>query len=124
MLPLQMFRTAAFAGGKMKRIVFTAALLLAALPAQAISRYSSTRMSCGQIRAAIGTEGAAIMRYQSARAPGHTMFDRYVRDDRFCEYEEYAKLVFIPAADTPECPVYRCEKIELDDFPFFRHRHH
>ena len=108
----------------MRRIVLSAALLLAALPAQAISRYSSTSMNCIDVRATIGTNGAAIMGYQSTRNPGLPLFDRYVRNDMFCGHDEYAKLVVIPAADTPQCPVYRCEKVDTDRFPFFRFRHH
>ena len=108
----------------MKSIVLSAALLLTALPAQAISRHSSTSMNCIDVRATIGAQGAAIMGYRSTRNPSLPLFDRYVRNDLFCQHDEYAKLVFIPAADTPQCPVYRCEKIEFDDFPFFRHRLH
>ena len=108
----------------MKRIVLSAALLLAALPAQAISRYSSTNMSCGAVRAAIDANGAAIMRYQSTHNPGLPLYGRYVRNGLFCEHDEYAKLVFIPAGDTHQCPVYQCEKVEFDDFPFFRMRRH
>ena len=107
----------------MKRIVLSTALLLAALPAQAISRYSSSNMNCIDVRAAIGTNGAVIMGYQSTRNPGLPLYDRYVRNDLFCQHDEYAKLLFIPAADTLQCPVYRCEKVDIDDFPLFRHRH-
>ncbi len=108
----------------MKRIILAATLVVSALPAHAISRYSSTSMSCGEVRATIFGDGAAIMRYQSTRTPGLPLYGRYVRNDLFCQHDEWAKTVFIPAADTRQCPVYECEKVDFDDFPFFRMRRH
>ena len=108
----------------MKRAIIVTALLLAAVPSHAISRYTSTSMGCAEVRATIWADGAAIMRYNSTRNPRLPLYNRYVRNDLFCGHDEYAKTVFIPAADTRQCPVYECEKVEIDDFPFFRMRRH
>ena len=108
----------------MKTAFVAASLIIVALPAHAISRYTSTSMGCAQVRATISAECAAIMRYNSTRNPGLSLYDRYVRNDLFCQHDEYAKTVFIPAADTRQCPVYQCEKVDIDDdFPVFRRRH-
>ncbi len=74
----------------------------------AISRHNSQSLSCDSIHAIINAEGAAIMRYQSTRNPGLTLFDRYVRNGAFCDTEKYPVAATIPAADTNRCVVYRC----------------
>ncbi|MET0597289.1 MAG: hypothetical protein ABWZ57_05405 [Mesorhizobium sp.] len=106
------------------QLLVMAAVLLAAGPADAISRYTSTRMSCDRVKATIYAEGAVIMRWQSRRTPGLPLYGRYVADGRFCELGEYAAWEFIPAADTAECPVYECKQYDLnDDDEILRFRH-
>lgn len=99
----------------MRRLFALPLLLLtaAAADAQAISRYTSTDMPCEEVRATIRNEGAAIMRYTSKR--GNQLFARYVRDSRYCEYEERARTTYIPAADTDSCRVFMCVKIDFDN---------
>jgi len=104
-------------------LLAAAALLLTAVPAGAITRYTSTAMTCDRIQATIARDGAAIMRYQSKRNPGLPLYNRYVNDDRFCKQDEYTRTVFIPAADTAQCPVYECRPFDLDDHGRFIRRH-
>ena len=105
-------------------LIAAAAVLSAALPAEAIGHYNSTAMSCDRIQATIAADGAAIMRYRSKRSPGLPLYGRYVDDGRFCEADEYARTVFIPARDTAQCPVYECWHFDFDDRDeLFRHRH-
>lgn len=92
----------------MKTIALGLCLAAIALPAQAISRYNSTQMSCAQAHARISQEGAVILRYRSARNPSLPLYDRYVQDARWCEPGEYAKLEVVPTSDTNRCPVLRC----------------
>ena len=101
----------------MKKLLF--ALLLASIPVEAfaISRYQSTALPCGEIRQRIADEGAVILRWQSERIAGLPRFDRYIQNRSFCRDQEYAKLVYVPAADTRQCPVKRCEELlSIDDF--------
>ncbi len=49
----------------MIKVILSLTLLLSAMPASAISRYTSTAMSCGEIQARIRADGAAIMQYRS-----------------------------------------------------------
>lgn len=107
----------------MTRFLLAAAIALASLPAQAITRYNSTSMSCEEVRATIREDGAAIMRYRSTRNPSLPLYGRYVRDDRFCKAEERAETVFIPSADRKSCPVRECKMVDIEDnFPRLRLR--
>ncbi|WP_367714971.1 hypothetical protein AB2N04_13655 [Nitratireductor sp. GISD-1A_MAKvit] len=92
------------------------AALIIASPAEAISRYTSTAMSCTEAQARIASEGAAIMRYQSRRTPGLPLYDRYVANERLCPPGHTGTRDHIPTADRAACPVLRCK-------PEFRERH-
>ena len=99
----------------MRRALLALSLSVLAADAQAISRYESTSLACADVRAIIRAEGAAIMRWRSARNPGLPLYGRYVSHEGYCNFDEYADTVYIPAADT-QCPVYECKPIEFDDF--------
>ncbi len=49
----------------MMKLLLAAAVLLVSLPANAISRYNSTTMSCDEVKGTIRQDGEAIMRYNS-----------------------------------------------------------
>ncbi|RWM04708.1 MAG: hypothetical protein E5X80_19535 [Mesorhizobium sp.] len=98
----------------MKRILLAACLMLVAAEAQAVSRYDPTRMSCGRVQATIAGQGAVILRYQSTRVPGLPLYDRYVRDERFCNMGEVRARAYVPSADTKSCPVYVCKRPDFD----------
>ena len=90
----------------MRIILLAACLLLVAAEAQAASRYDPTRMSCDRVQATIARQGAVILRYQSTRVPGLPLYDRYVRDERFCNAGEVRTRAYVPSADTRSCAVY------------------
>jgi hypothetical protein len=99
-----------------------AALLLAALPAQAAPRVATMNKSCNSIQNALIQNGAAILRYPSKRNPSLTIYDRYVGDSRFCAKGEIGKWASVPAKDTKNCRVIACERFDPDDFfPFQPH---
>ena len=93
------------------------ALSLALLPVQAlaIERYTSTAMSCAEIKAAVGDDGAAILQYRSTRDPSLPLYGRYVRNRLFCQHNEVTETVFVPAADTRQCAVSQCRQVEGHD---------
>ncbi len=107
----------------MKKLLF--ALALAILPAQAhaVSRLNPTSVPCAKVQAFVRSQGAVILRWQSARVPGLPLFGRYVSDGRFCSDQEYAKLTVVPASDTRQCRVKVCERLMSVDEDFFRRRH-
>jgi hypothetical protein len=98
----------------MRTLLLALGLTLLAGDAYAISRYNSSGMSCDQVRATIWRDGAAIVRYRSART-GAQLFGRYVRDDYFCATSMRAEIVYITAADTPSCLVWECKYFDIDD---------
>jgi hypothetical protein len=104
-------------------VVMTKALLIAlglslvSFEAVAISRYNSTSMSCAEVRATILAEGAAIMRWRSAR--GVQRYGRYVASDRFCPSAEIAEWSSIPSADRRSCNVLECKQYSPEDDDFF-----
>ncbi|MDW6025433.1 hypothetical protein SAZ10_27090 [Mesorhizobium sp. BAC0120] len=104
----------------MKRIAIVVPLLFAAADASAISRYEITNMSCAKVQGLIQSQGAAILRYKSARVPGLPLYDRYVRDSGYCDPSQFATWATVPTADTNSCPVAKC--IERDFLEFDRRR--
>ncbi len=94
----------------MKKLALAIALVLAASPALAISRYNSLSMTCQSARAAIHNEGAVIFRWTSPR--GLPIYARYIRNSRYCDAHEYAEWKNIPTRDDPTCPVLICEDID------------
>jgi hypothetical protein len=103
--------------------VSLAAFLLGAfsLPASAIERVNTNKISCAKVQTRLIQNGAAILRYPSKRKAGLTLYDRYVGDSRFCPSNEIGKWASVPAKDTGTCRVIACERYEPNDlFPFER----
>ncbi len=99
----------------MKSVLLALGLVMIVSDALAIQRYNSSRMSCDQVRAAINRDGAAIVRYRSART-GAQLYGRYVRNDAvFCASSELPEIVYITAADTRLCLVWECKYYDPDD---------
>lgn len=100
-------------------ILAAAGLALLATEAQAISRYNSTSMSCDSVRAALRSEGAAILRWRSKS--GVQRYGRFVVDGRFCESGTRAEITYVPSKDRQSCPVRECKYWDPeDDFIWWR----
>ena len=95
----------------MKNALVALLVLASASPALAISRHNTQGMACESIRNVLRNEGASVLRYPSPRKPGITLYDRYVRSDAFCDMNEYADRAYVPAKDTPRCPVLQCKPL-------------
>lgn len=91
------------------------ALLIAPAQASAITQLQTQAASCAQVQSLLDAEGAAILRWRSARRPDLPRYDRFVSSSRFCTPGEGAFAAFVPTADDPNCQVYECRKIEFDD---------
>ncbi|KQV31713.1 hypothetical protein ASC97_18665 [Rhizobium sp. Root1203] len=102
----------------MRKLALFTAFVVAASPALAISRYNSQAMTCQKARTAIHNEGAVILRYPSKRVAGMTLYDRYIRNSRFCDANQYAEWTRIPTKDNPNCPVLNCQNIDNLDGTF------
>jgi hypothetical protein len=104
----------------MKSVLLALGLTMVVSDAFAIVRYNSSSMSCGAVRAAVHRDGAAIVRYRSART-GNELFGRYVRNGLFCSSSELPQIVYITAADTKLCLVWECKYFDREDeFLLFR----
>ncbi|WP_378949665.1 hypothetical protein [Mesorhizobium sp. ANAO-SY3R2] len=103
----------------MKTILLAICLMMLSVEAEAISRYNSTSMSCAQAQRAVRNEGAVILRWKSPGS-GVQRYDRFVRNDGFCEAGEEANITSVPTSDAKSCPVYNCKQIERDWFPYRR----
>ena len=97
----------------MKAFLVALSLTLVSFEAQAISRYNSTSMSCGEIRATVRAEGAAILRWRGRS--GVPRYGRFVAHGGFCESGTLAETSYVPASDRRSCPVYECKYWDPDD---------
>ena len=102
----------------MRMLLAALAVIVASSEAYAISRYQTTGMSCGQVRAALQREGAAILRWQSKRVAGVPLYNRYVANSRFCAMDERAVIATVPTRDDDACWVRKCERIERKRRPW------
>lgn len=94
----------------MKTLLLALSLSMLASQAMAISRYTSTSMSCAKVQNVLRAEGAAILRHQSTRVPGLTLYDRYVSGTGYCPFAHVAKRATVPTADAKSCPVLNCKQ--------------
>lgn len=92
---------------KIALISTSLSLALIASNAAAISRYNSPGLSCEKLHGILASEGAAVFRYPSTRVKGLMLYDRYVRNDFYCDPHQIAERVTIPSANG-ECPVLHC----------------
>jgi hypothetical protein len=102
-------------GTTMRIVLACLALLTAAAPAGAISRYNAWTMSCAEAKDLIRAEGAVILRFRSTFNPSVPRFGRFVEHDGYCTTAEYAGYSYIPTADAKSCPVRECKTIEHED---------
>lgn len=93
-------------------ILSATATLLAASPALAQGRPSTTTMSCAQASRLVASQGAIVL------GTGGPTYDRFVRDRSFCEPTESARRAFRPTRDNGACLVgYTCYEPSPDDWP-------
>ena len=103
-------------------LLATLALLIAAAPAGAISRYNAWSMRCAEAKGTIRNEGVVILNFRSKFNPSIPRYGRFVADQRFCSSSEFAEITYIPTADTKSCPVRECILRDFDDDFLWRRR--
>jgi hypothetical protein len=80
--------------------------------ASAATRINATNMSCANLLAVLGAQGAAVVSYRSKRTGG-ALYERFVQNRNYCQPGETAKSVSVSTADQASCPVRKCiESIE------------
>ncbi|MCG8407064.1 MAG: hypothetical protein MI923_17855 [Phycisphaerales bacterium] len=98
----------------MKSVLLALCIVSISFPALAISRYNVQTMTCAAVQQAVDRDGAAILRWQSARSPSLPIYDRYVRNTLFCDRGTYPERAYVPTSDTSQCPVHRCVDASFD----------
>jgi hypothetical protein len=88
----------------------------AVLPSYAISRLNPKSMSCDSAQTAVHEQGAVIFRWTSPR--GLPLYDRFVRNSRYCDANKYAEWKSIPTHDNRSCRVLNCQNIDNLDGNF------
>ncbi|MEP9355249.1 hypothetical protein ABLE93_16800 [Xanthobacter sp. KR7-65] len=84
---------------------FAAAVLAGLLctSGAAVAQTSSLSLTCAEAAGLIQARGVAVL------ATSRTLYDRYVRDRRFCYYEQDTKPEWVPTRDNPQCFIgYTC----------------
>lgn len=80
--------------------MLAAALVIAGCGgAQAQATVKSADLSCAQAAQLVQTRGAVVM------ATSPTLYDRYVRDQRFCLYDQQLRPEWVPTRDVKQCYV-------------------
>lgn len=94
-------------------------------PVHAISRYTTTSMTCATIKATVRNDGAAILRWRSSRT-GNLIYGRYVANRGYCSLNETTRVAYVPASNTKSCAVLKCVRddrlFDDDDWFLFRRR--
>jgi hypothetical protein len=99
-----------------KLIVLGLLVACCSTPALAIGRYNAMSYSCAGARELIAEKRAVIFRYPAERTRNMTLYDRYVLDNRSCDYGYYAYQSYMPTKDNANCPVYTCRPAtDFDD---------
>ena len=93
----------------MKTLLLTACAVLFVAPALALDQYNTRTMSCSQVQAAVQRGGQVQLRHPSPDDPSQTLYDAFVANSSFCNARA-TKIVTVPAADTPRCPVRQCKR--------------
>lgn len=89
----------------MDKVAIALAISLVAASAQAQTRPSTVNMPCGESRQLVLTIGAIVL------GTGGLTYDRFVRDQTFCDVTEYAQSAYVRSLETPACFVgYRCRQ--------------
>ncbi|WP_243369600.1 hypothetical protein [Microvirga solisilvae] len=84
-------------------IVLTLSMIVTG--AQAQTRPSTLSMPCQASRQLVLSRGAIVL------GTGGFTYDRFVRDQSFCDTTEFAQAAYVPSPDAPQCFVgYRCKQ--------------
>jgi hypothetical protein len=101
----------------MKRLLVALPFLLLAGAASAdmanssagMPRYDISGMSCAEIRAALASDGSAILRWPSSKVDGMMRYQRYISPNGSCKMQMIKAMTTIKASDG-SCRVATCNQ--------------
>ena len=85
-------------------------IALLAGEALAVSRYTSTSLSCGEVQSKIKAEGRVMLGW---RDDGNEIYRVFILHRRLCRPDEGTELAYVPTTDKKSCPVRRCVDLDL-----------
>lgn len=91
----------------MRTLLLTIPLVLMADAAAAQARPNSLTMSCASVHGLIQQRGGVVI------GSGPDIFDRFVSSAYYCERGETIDYTWVRTRDVPQCPVYRCQEIDV-----------
>ena len=92
--------------------------------AGAISRITSTSMTCSAVQQAVKRNGALLVQWFS-RTTGNRRYDRFVRNRNYCSVNEVTDYAYVPTSDRKSCRLRKCIPRSFkydDDFFLLRRR--
>jgi hypothetical protein len=93
----------------MKRFLTMLPLLVLAGGATAMEKHNSTNMTCADIKAALQSEGKALMRFPS-KVDGMMRYGTFVAGRHMCKMQQIPIRARVPASDTKSCVVVQCSQ--------------
>lgn len=94
----------------LKMMTIGAATGLLAGEASAVSQYTSTSLSCGEVQAKIKAEGRVTLQWRGDNKPVYKVF---ISHRRLCRPDEGTELTYVPTSDRKSCPVRQCVDLDL-----------
>jgi hypothetical protein len=91
------------------RLSMVAVFSIVSFDALAIVRYMVQGMTCAEVQEALDRDSIAIL-YRQAES-GVALYDRFVKDESFCQAGHATASEKIAVADTGECPVRKCIEV-------------
>jgi hypothetical protein len=101
----------------MKRLLMMLPLLLLAGEATALEKHMVNEMTCEQVKAALQSEGKALMRWHSKNVPGMMRYGMYHAGRHMCKNQQIAMRVRVSASDTKDCIVVQCSQYGRSAYP-------
>ena len=101
----------------MKRRLMMLPLLLLAGQATAVEKHMVNEMTCEQVKAALQSEGKALMRWHSKNVPGMMRYGMYHAGRHMCKNQQIALRVRVEASDTKDCIVVQCSGYGRSVYP-------
>ncbi|MBZ6074875.1 hypothetical protein [Microvirga puerhi] len=88
----------------MMRVTAIVAFTIATTAALAQAGPSTAERPCAADRALVNSRGAVVL------STGQYTYNRFVRDGRYCQVDQYPEVAYVPSLDTAQCFVgYRCQ---------------
>jgi len=101
----------------MKRLLMMLPFVLLAGTATAMEKHMVSDMTCKEVKAALQSEGKALMMWHSKKVPGMMRYGMYHAGRQMCRNQQIAMRVRVAASDTKDCIVVQCSQYGRSAYP-------